>query len=71
MSITEIEAEISAIYRFWHENAPGVTPQEVGTLAQLWALCDRHYLLDAMDMTEEEVVAEYGHLTLLERDIHG
>ncbi len=71
MNIDQIEAEIWAIYHFWHENAPGVTPQEVGTLAQLWALCDRAYLLDAMSMTEEEVVAEYGHLTLLERDIHG
>ena len=71
MTIDEIEAEISAIYRFWSEQAPGVTPQEVGTLAQLWSLADRHYLLEAMGMSEEEVLAEYGTLTLLERDLHG
>lgn len=71
MTIDEIEAEIQSIYHWFTTEAPGVTPQEEGHLATLWALADRHYLADALDMTEDDVIAEYGHMTLLERDIHG
>lgn len=42
-NITEIENEISAIYKWYAKEAPGVTVQEVGRLANLWALADWHY----------------------------
>lgn len=37
-NITEIENEISAIYHWYAKEAPGVVVQEVGHLANLWAL---------------------------------
>lgn len=40
-NITEIETEISAIYRWYAKEAPGVIVQEVGHLANLWALAAR------------------------------
>lgn len=39
-----VETEISGIYKWFAKEAPGVTVQEEGHLAQLWALADAYYL---------------------------
>lgn len=36
MTLAEIEDEIEATYKWWAEMKPGVKPQEVGRLADLW-----------------------------------
>lgn len=41
-TLEEIEQEIYDTYRYFAENAPGVTPQETGSLGALWALFDIH-----------------------------
>lgn len=43
MSLTQVENEIHSIYRWFAQEAPGVTVQEEGHLAQLWALADDYY----------------------------
>lgn len=37
----ETMAEIAKHYEWFHEQAPGVTPKEVGNLANLWRHADR------------------------------
>lgn len=43
MNIEQVEYEIKSIYTWYAEQAPGVTPQEQGPLADLWALADQLY----------------------------
>lgn len=40
LTLDEAHNEINAIYRFYAEHAPGVTPLEVGVLGDLWAVAD-------------------------------
>lgn len=40
LTLEEVESEIEAIYRWWHDKAPGVHPREVGRLADLWRVFD-------------------------------
>lgn len=40
MTWVETMAEIEARYRWFAEQAPGVTPKEVGTLGNLWRHAD-------------------------------
>ena len=40
LTLEEIEQRIAGIYRFFHQVAPGVTPQETGELGTLWRLFD-------------------------------
>lgn len=40
-AIEKTENEINAIYKWWANQAPGVTPREEGHLARLWAEFDR------------------------------
>ena len=39
-TLEEVERELYETYRWWHEQAPGVTPKEEGTLGALWGLFD-------------------------------
>lgn len=39
-TLPEVEADIHQTYKWFHENAPGVWPQEEGQLGALWALFD-------------------------------
>lgn len=39
-NLDEVHDEIANIYKFFAVAAPGVTPQEEGTLGSLWALAD-------------------------------
>lgn len=43
LSIEYVEAEIANYYLWFHEQVPGVTPKEVGRLAQLWRVADALY----------------------------
>lgn len=36
-----LHEQIAQIYRWWADEAPGVTPQETGHLADLWAHVDQ------------------------------
>jgi len=47
MTIDAIESQIQNYYRFWAEQAPGVTPREEGRLAALWLAADRYYAQEA------------------------
>lgn len=40
-TLDEVHADIHTIYRWWAEQAPGVTPVEENELGALWALADR------------------------------
>lgn len=40
-SLNEVENEIAGIYRWFSQEAPGVSVREEGHLAQLWAVADR------------------------------
>lgn len=40
MTLEQVEQEIKSVYVWWSRNAPGVTPQEEGVLADLWSLAD-------------------------------
>lgn len=40
MKLEEAENEISSIYRWFAQEAPGVAVREEGHLAQLWAFVD-------------------------------
>lgn len=39
-TLEEVENEIFETYRWFHEQSPGVRPQETGQLGALWALWD-------------------------------
>ena len=43
MTLEQIEDEIARTYVWWSEQAPRVTPREVGRLAYLWYLADEFY----------------------------
>jgi hypothetical protein len=43
MTLEQAENEIAAIYRWFAQEAPGVTVREEGHLANLWAVADAHY----------------------------
>jgi len=49
MTLSEVEAEIAAYYRWFARQAPGVTPKEVGRLAQLWRIADGLYAKEVRD----------------------
>jgi hypothetical protein len=66
VTIEDIEQSIKRTYEFFAEAAPGVVVQEQGRLAQLWALADRAYAKDAETLTDAEIIAEFGYLTLSE-----
>jgi hypothetical protein len=36
-----LHSQVAAMYRWWSEVAPGVTPAESGVLGELWVLIDR------------------------------
>jgi len=40
-TLEEIDQQLYDTYQWWHINKPGVTPVEVGRLAQLWRAFDR------------------------------
>lgn len=40
LSLEEAEQEIYDTYQFFAREAPGVTPQEVGRLGELWRIVD-------------------------------
>lgn len=43
-TLDEVHSELQSIYYWWAIQQPGVTPQEVGHLGDLWSLADRlHY----------------------------
>lgn len=66
MNIDNIESEIQSHYRFFADQAPGVPVQEVGTLSQLWSLADYMYREQAIDMTDKQIVYNFGYTTLRE-----
>jgi len=68
MNLEEVQSEIKATYEFFSREAPGVVVQEIGTLAQLWALADAKYMEHAKTLTHEECVYEYGDMTAMERE---
>lgn len=39
--LTQLHEQIAHIYRWWANEAPGVTPREDGHLANLWAEVDK------------------------------
>ena len=39
-TLNELHGEIKAIYEWYAKEAPGVTPQEVGRLGDLWQTVD-------------------------------
>lgn len=41
MTLEEVEDEISSIYHWFAQEAPGVVVREEGLLAELWAVADR------------------------------
>lgn len=40
MSLEEVENEISNVYHWFAQEAPGVVVREEGILAELWAVAD-------------------------------
>ncbi len=40
-NLDSVHEDIRTIYRWWAEQAPGVTPVEENELGALWALADR------------------------------
>ena len=42
MTVDELDKEIERVYRWWANEAPGVTPREYGYLGQLWAARDQY-----------------------------
>lgn len=43
--IAELEQGIATVYRWFAENAPGVTPKEEGHLGMMWEEADALYVL--------------------------
>ena len=39
-TLEEVEQDIYHHYQWWHEQNPGVVPQETGQLGALWGLFD-------------------------------
>lgn len=66
MNLAEVQSEIKAIYTWFHSENPSVKPQEAGTLSQLWSLADYMYREQAIDMTDAEIVYNFGNTTLRE-----
>ena len=42
VTVEELDKEIERVYRWWANEAPGVTPREHGYLGQLWAARDQY-----------------------------
>lgn len=60
MSNRRLEAEISNVYYLAAADAPGVTPNEVGILGELWAEFDRRVEEGTMTRDDEAVLDASG-----------
>lgn len=66
MNLETVSEEIKTTYEWFATEAPGVQVQETGQLAQLWALHDYFIREQAIDMTDEQIVYNFGYTTLRE-----
>lgn len=48
-TLDEAHEQISAIYKWFAQQAPGVTPQETGELRSLWAIADQLHEEEGVD----------------------